>query len=610
MPESLIFVKSPAASTNPGRATSGLRLLTLAGGLSLLAYIALFLLLHSRSLWESPTLVPDRWKPLFHPIKQMFPSEWLLARRTSPIGLLNSILYLVVLSFAFAVFLYAVRRAFRAGAFTQASSRAALKIILLFTFLILAVCFIVPGSFSTDLYSYIWYGRINAVFGDNPFLSVPMDYAWYDKGKWLQWVYWKDVPSAYGPVWIWVASGIALVAQALDGNIVTHLLGHKLVYSLTHVANIVMLWKVARIVVARYWPTPNLPDGVSEEQWRAGIQTAITLTYAWTPLAFIEFGVGGHNDVLLATCVLIATRLHLSGRWRLAVATLAVSGLIKVTGLFFLPAYLFFLFWDARARDGSPASFLPKALRVGQGVAIVALVWAVGYAPFWETPTVLRALTGGPPAIYSIHSLGNVLVYKGAQGIGHLATALGWEPAGFWSPFEISSRLGAPVRWGFLFIWVVASGFYVLRARTFPNVVISWGWIMFAYLTVGAVWFWPWYITWLLIPVVLIGPSRLFTATQILSFSALAIYAVHPRAAPPLSELPGWTGLIIMAPPLLYLLGSWIRDAVLHRAVSQHTAEIPPHTVAAPSRMEPLPVPGHAGHANLGFAGTVESNEA
>ena len=87
---------------------------------------------------------------------------------------------------------------------------------------------IVPGVFSTDLFSYIWYGRIFGVFGDNPFTHVPADYAWHDTGNWLQWVFWKETPSAYGPVWVLLAGIVAQIAQAFGGDITFHILGNKL----------------------------------------------------------------------------------------------------------------------------------------------------------------------------------------------------------------------------------------------------------------------------------------------------------------------------------------------------------------------------------------------
>src|SRR5438552_3051726 len=97
---------------------------------------------------------------------------------------------------------------------------------------------VVPGVLSTDLFSYVWYGRILVVFGDNPLTHVPGDYTWHDTGRWLQWVFWKETPSVYGPGWVLVAGLVAEVSQALGGDIVNHILGHRIVASVGHLANV------------------------------------------------------------------------------------------------------------------------------------------------------------------------------------------------------------------------------------------------------------------------------------------------------------------------------------------------------------------------------------
>ena len=48
-------------------------------------YAGLFVLLQSPTLVEGPTLVPDRWKSVFYPIRALFPREWTDAPLGGPV---------------------------------------------------------------------------------------------------------------------------------------------------------------------------------------------------------------------------------------------------------------------------------------------------------------------------------------------------------------------------------------------------------------------------------------------------------------------------------------------------------------------------------------------
>jgi hypothetical protein len=89
---------------------SGLRLLMLFGGLMLLGYVALTLLLLSVSTGY-PSLLPQQLPALFGPLRDLLPKGWLEADRVSWLGLLNSVLYLLIIAWLFGVYLLTVRRA-------------------------------------------------------------------------------------------------------------------------------------------------------------------------------------------------------------------------------------------------------------------------------------------------------------------------------------------------------------------------------------------------------------------------------------------------------------------------------------------------------------------
>lgn len=565
--------------------SSGLRALATAGTLSVLLYVGYFFLMQSHSLWHSPTLIADKWKTVFYPVAQLFPSEWVRPARNSEIALFNSALYLLLLAAIFGIFALALRRAFKTGAFRASDRKQALGIVALFTLIPLLLLLIVPGALSTDIFSYIWYGRIFTTFGDNPFVQVPADYAWYDAGRWLQWVYWRETPSVYGPIWVILAGAIAQIANALGGDIVNHVLGHRILASLAHFVNVFLIWKIAAIVIERHWVRPDrFPQGSSIAGWKLGAQVGVTVAYAWNPLLLVEFGANSHNDVLMLTGLLAALWLHLSGRWRLALVALALAALTKFLVVVFLPGYLWLLFWQA-APGGWREGLRSRATVIAQALLALGVVWITAYIPFWEGPATLKSLSGGPPAEMFVNSLGFLLRFKLADGIANLAAAFGWQPESFWTADAVGWRLDWPARWGPLLITATVAFVQTWKARTFPAMVVAWGWSLFAYLTVGAVWFWPWYVSWLVVVVALVGPGRLFKATMILCFSSMTLYGTYWRANGEWEEAATWRPLLLMVPPLAYVLGSlWLSKRAAAKAAAP---ALPP----VPARVRPTAVP-------------------
>src|SRR5207245_2073510 len=70
-----------------------------------------------------------------------------------------------------------------------------------------------PLPQSQDFYQYLFYGRMQAAHGANPYLLQPSTF-WAD--NWFPWIRWSDQTSVYGPVWMLVTWG---VAKASLGNL-------------------------------------------------------------------------------------------------------------------------------------------------------------------------------------------------------------------------------------------------------------------------------------------------------------------------------------------------------------------------------------------------------
>jgi hypothetical protein len=249
------------------------------------------------------------------------------------------------------------------------------------------------------------------------------------------------------------------------------------------------------------------------------------------------------------------------GRWRLAVLCLALISLIKVTALLFLPVYLAHLFFSS-GRGNRPQRIYAGGSTLAQALGIFALSWVVFYAPFWRGSVTVTALLVNPGANQYIHSLGTIIRHRLPESLVVQAGANGWRLPEGWTLEAMGAALDTPTRWVLLAITALVILIAAWRARSFAAVLGGWGWSVFAYLAVGSTWTWPWYIAWLIVPAALAGPGRLLASSLIMSLTGLSLYAFAPHMAQPFAYLPGWTGLVVMGPPLLYAIASYIVDRI------------------------------------------------
>jgi hypothetical protein len=362
----------------------------------------------------------------------------------------------------------------------------------------------------------------------------------------------------YGPVWVFFAEGIASLAQAVGGKeLAIHVLGHRLLADIAHLVNIWLIWRVAgefagRIAgkngMARRWP---------------GLQLGATLTYAWNPLLLLEFGLSGHNDSILISFLLISVWLLLRGRWGWAAVALAAASLVKLMALLFLP---FYLIWVWRMSRGDADNAVARhslgigasIFRIAQALAIVAACWLLTMWPFGGPLSLLEALKANPTVNLQVNSLAAVLLVglpSNLYELGWIATAAQNRDAFL---VEVSDTIAPWVRWGQQALAALLTLLVLWRMWRSPDkgvlsIMEGWGWALLIYFMLGSLWFWPWYVSWLFVPLALLGPGRQWTAGQLLAFSAMAIYAIFP----PPARMEGWqhyTGLLVVLPAAIYLL--------------------------------------------------------
>lgn len=254
---------------------------------------------------------------------------------------------IVLLFLPYALALVAWRRGHRVPLWLLLGGAAVLHVLVLFA----------PLPQSQDLYQYLFYGRMQAVHGANPFTVNPST-LWAD--PWFPWIRWNTQPSVYGPAWILLAFGTVKAA----GNSLAHaFFGLKLAILLLDAA---MVWLIIMLAKDR-------PDSAGAKGW--GI-----LAYAWNPLVLITVPLAGSADVAVAAGLLGAVLARRRGRSGIATVLLALAALVKVYAVIGLVLHLVLLLRERGARRA--AGHASAALGLG----------AISFAPYWAGLATFQGL--------------------------------------------------------------------------------------------------------------------------------------------------------------------------------------------------------------------------
>jgi len=203
---------------------------------------------------------------------------------------------------------------------------------------------------SRDLFHYIMEGRILGVHGANPYLFPPSA---FPNDPFFPYANWVDYTSPYGPLWVGLSAGLALLGgQSLFWTV----LAFKLAALAGWAACGAMIWSI----LARLGRPP----------------LAGTALWLWNPLVLFEFPGAGHNDVLMLAGGLLGLRLLLAERPRAAMVAFIAAALVKYVALVLVPLALWGQLrplpgWRERAREAARLLLLPGLLFVGA----LALFW-------------------------------------------------------------------------------------------------------------------------------------------------------------------------------------------------------------------------------------------
>jgi hypothetical protein len=483
----------------------------------------------------------------------------------SAVGLhrLSSLAYLVTmlglfLIWALALLLVANRRSMNLAVIAFVSGTA---------FLLSMI--VSPALLSGDIYSYIIYGRIAAVYGADPYVELPSSYA---GDPFLKYVFWANVPTYYGPLWTLVSRGLVLLGGEDVGRTVVIFRGLSI--GATLVTGFLIWWSLAR-----RWPDRAVQGLVF---------------FLWSPLVVIELGLSAHNEAFMLVFIALAVTLYLSRRYALGSVALVLAILVKIVAAPLLPLYAIasfrslrgvwprtrYILTSAMLTVAATAGVLiaanvgPEILAVGSlGVSAdryqnslhelafnwlrretnqepawidappdfqphwlathnVSELWSdndqIGMVRPWTVLLALAPQRGEWIRVYELPTGRIGYVRAAAVGplerpdtnISHEVAQLEAGPA--WSPAALEAN--SIVRWVSWVSFGLAGLLAVWRSRGDRGLLLWSAIILLAYYWLAAAWIWPWYITWSLVPVAFVTNSRVAVLAALVSATVLTIY--------------------------------------------------------------------------------------
>ena len=319
----------------------------------------------------------------------------------------------------------------------------------------LVVAVLWPPSFSCDVYGYVAYGRMQVLYGMNPYTTAQgvIATAGDATGRFLRW----NIPSPYGPLWTTLSVGVVwlLRGAGLLGQVITmKLIG-------------------ATAVVSAAWAGGRVAERLSP-----GRGDLAFVGIGLNPLFVIEGAGNAHNDLVMMAFVVATFGAALDGRTSRAVFGAGVAGAIKFLPLLLVP----WIVLERWARD--PATSWGARVREAAAYALAAaLPIAVCYGPYWVGA---RTLLGLAQRWRSGHS-------RGLETSVHI-----WAQGGL-----------------LVLVYVAATVWFVRgeRARLLP----AWAIVTAAvYIVTAGIWL-PWYLSWIWIPTLLAWDKR-STAISYLAF--------------------------------------------------------------------------------------------
>jgi hypothetical protein len=401
-----------------------------------------------------------------------------------------------------------------------------------------------PALFSDDVFTYIFSGRLLAIYHADPLNNAPIQFPF---DPYLQWVVsGKFTFNFYGPLWLYISSGLVSIGA---GPVATLFLFKGLAI-FAHLINCVLVWAI----LTKLAPARRLIG---------------TLIYAWNPLIIIELAGSGHSEGLLLSTLFLAILLYVyrKGLWQ-EIAVLILLGIavsMNLVVLLIAPLFTWFLVRTEKNTFHAFWGFCWRTL-IGQGPVIPL------FLPLWRGPWSFFAITSAIDLAHFSHSL-----------VGLLGGPLEWffGLVAQWSQFPplmqpITAADGA-LRASTIFIFALiyfrlfGKVRHALTSDTamrnspfadhemllpgFDVLLDCWATAVFWYLVLVLGWFWPWYALWVIWIAALRRMDTRTIALLLFSATALLLYPLQIITGP---ENVIYQPVLVFGIPLVYMFLRWI----------------------------------------------------
>lgn len=203
--------------------------------------------------------------------------------------------------------------------------RIMIVLIILSTYLL----FFLPIT-STDVYAYIYEGRVWSIHEANPYTQAYRELKNDDFYNILGKHQWSSETSLYGPLFAFFSFIITLLGKS---SFILSVYLFKIFTTFAHIFNSFLIYKITR-------------------------SKQILLLFAFNPLLLFEFIVNGHNDVFMISFMLLAFYFLLAKKFSLknsllSIFLLTLSGLIKYFSLLLLPVFFLLILKKINTRKES-----------------------------------------------------------------------------------------------------------------------------------------------------------------------------------------------------------------------------------------------------------------
>ncbi len=418
--------------------------------------------------------------------------------------------------------------------------------------------FFMPGLFTTDIFSYVMYGHISAIYDLNPYTYPP---SYFPGNEMLNWIHpiWHDQTTVYGPLWTDI--GWVVARLTVDLNSLEKVFAYKVLMNGVHLINLGLVWWLLSAM---------MPDA------RRARLTAFVM-FAWNPLILFDVVGNAHNDGLMVTGLLLGvvplvrTWKGISNNsWLIGVICVGLSALVKYTtaivGLFYIVP------WARQL-----GSWRARVLWIGGAGVLMLAITLVLFRPWLDSLDVVIGIAGAAERNLYSNSVPDLAALTVAD---HILDPNGLNPdatqemARKWAEWIMRGIFVVYVGWECVGLWKAqARG----QRATVDAILTASSRAFLVLILAVLMWVLEWYFLWPLALVTLLGWQRTLTkVTVAYTLTSLPVFYLHHYWS---WHMSGGFVLLYAFPPLLIPCAAWLIER-WHRFEQTHTA-------AAVQQLEP-----------------------